>query len=155
MSYVRQSTENPYGFRPWGFSLSNNGLTANPATGMSKYIGDNFAIPTHGGGLGRLGSMRKYIASPFVLPTTGTQNPAGAAPYAWPGATGLADYEVDPSTLPPAPAGMQYNAQYHLVPIPQPNYTPWLIGGAAAIAAWWYFSKSRGSGTISLPFVKG
>ena len=148
MSYVLQSTANPYGFRPWGHALSTNGLTVNPNTGMSKYIGDRFAIPTSDGTLGRLGSMRKYIASPFAIPTTGTQDPLGASPYAWPSA-GMGDYTVDPSTLPPAPAGMQYNAQYQLVPIPQTDYTPWLWG-AAAIAAWWYFSK-KGGMKLSLP----
>jgi hypothetical protein len=119
MAYVRESTNNPLGWKPWGHQLSNNGL--------SKYIGDQFVIPTQPSG-----------------------NPLNQASYRF-GGLGMASYGIDPATVPPPPAGYQYDASYNLVPIPKPSATqqaesfltqPLVLLGLAG-AAWWYFSKKK------------
>jgi len=128
MAYVRHSTANPLGKRPWNFALSNNGL--------SRYYGASFAVPQP--------TLGKYISSPFVIPPT--QQVSGPPPWAG----GLGDYAVDPATMPPAPAGMQYDANYNLVPIPPPNpLVPIALLGGAGFAAWYFFLRKPKR--VSLP----
>jgi hypothetical protein len=171
MAYVQHSTANPLGKRPWKFATSNNGL--------SFYEGSAFVIPTSTTGnplnqpaynfagaagataLSPVNSMHprarrhqarrrartalgKYIGSSFVIPPT--QQVSGPPP--WQG--GLGDYAVDPATMPPAPAGMQYDANYNLVPIPPPSpLVPIGLLGAAGFAAWWFFLRKPKR--VSLP----
>jgi hypothetical protein len=162
VGYVLTSTNNPLGRKPWNFAVSNSGL--------SRYDQEQFVIPTvtvgnpltdplwsPGGGVG----LGRYNQAQFVIPTNTILNPeqtptwqpglgkyyGSRFPVPTAGMSGLlsrgqlGDYEVDPATLPPPPAGMQYNASYQLVPIPQPNYTPYYLLGLAALggAAWWYY----------------
>jgi hypothetical protein len=168
VGYVLTSTNNPLGRKPWNFSTSNSGLsrydqeqfvipgvtTGNPLTDP---LWTPFS-PSPASAGGRAG-MGRYNKAQFVIPTNTVLNPEQAPAWTPPGlgkyygssfpvpmggilSRGqLGDYEVDPATLPPAPAGMQYNAQYELVPIPKPNYTPYILLGLAAVggAAWWYY----------------
>lgn len=173
MGYVKTSTANPLGHKPWNFATSNNGLSrydqanfvipapssGNPLTnpqwrpGMGRYTAQPFVIPTHGmAGLLSRGHLGEYTAQNFVIPTS-TVLVGTAPPPPW-GRTGMGDYEVDPATLPPAPAGMQYNSAYQLVPIPKQSNTPLIIAGLlAAGAAFWYF-EGGGKKFFSAPKMK-
>jgi len=117
--FVRASTENPLGKRPWNFALSTNGL--------SFYEAAQFPVP--------------FVSRP---------------PRA-----GLGDFFVaDPRTLPPAPAGYQYQQSagaggvpaWTLVKTPPPPGPSPLLLLALAGGALWYFNRKKKS--ITLPVVK-
>lgn len=165
MPYIRHSTNNPLGKRPWRFATSNNGL--------SLYTASDFVIPgqTPGGSPENLPSfnwgaaapsvhpaarrhcarkrargMGKYIASNFVLPAALTYS--GPPPWQ----RGLGDYTVDPATMPAPPAGMQYDAGFNLIPIPPPSpLVPIALVGAAGFAAWYFLIRKQKMPRVSLP----
>lgn len=159
MAYKLESTENPLGHKPWSFATSNSGLRGLLSRGdLGRYNVANFVIPTNtilapnqtpiwnppGAGMGR------YDAASFVIPTSGSGDPLNAPRWQ----PGLGDYQVDPATLPPPPAGQMYNAQYQLVPVPQTNYTPWIVLGVAlAGGAAWYLYTHHKTPKMKLPVV--
>lgn len=178
MSYVKTSTANPLGHKPWQWKTSNNGLNRYDAAnfvlptstvgdplnapmwrgpGMGRYTAQPFQIPTHGlAGMLSRGRLGEYTAQSFEIPTSTVL--VGNPPPPW-GRSGMGDYEVDPATLPPAPAGMQYNAAYQLVPIPPPSNVPLILGAlAVAAGAYWYFEgggkKFFAPAKVKLPVVQ-
>lgn len=137
MSYVQNSTNNPYGRKPWNFSTSRSGL-AGCGVGCSSCSKCN-------------GGMNYYSAANFPVPTSSRRN-------------GLGDFQTDLSSLPPAPAGYQYvvppgSVIPQLQAIPQQPISPIdTIGGVAILlaGAWWTWSswKSSLSSASKLPVVQ-
>jgi hypothetical protein len=98
-------------------------------------------------------SLGKYIASSFPLPSDITYS--GPPPWSNGGMAGLGDYAVDPATMPAPPAGMQYDANYNLVPVAPAEPSPVASIGLLAVsgfAAWWLlFRKNQVTRGMSLP----
>lgn len=139
MAYKLESTENPLGHKPWSYALSNSGLNGLLSRGqLGVYDEASFVIPTN------------TILTPDQTPRW---NPPGLGKYYGSNfPVPMGDYQTDPSTLPPAPAGQMYNASYQLVPVPQASPVPWvLLGLLAAGGAYWYFTQKKAS--MKLPVV--
>ncbi|HWE00688.1 MAG TPA: hypothetical protein VG345_16670 [Bryobacteraceae bacterium] len=143
--YQRASTNNPLGFRPWNFATGRSGL--------AFYAAQKFPVPLNDGtpGLTFYGSQQFPVPMNDGTPGLGQ----GEADQAYTPASG---FQQDASTLPPAPAGYTYTLSPDgitsiLVPLPPPppNYTPYILLGAAGLAAYWWYTHQKKSRVMALP----
>ena len=177
MPYIRHSTANPLGKRPWRFATSNNGL--------SLYTAQNFVIPGQTSGNPLNQPAYNFGAAPLISAAGATSThpqqrkhcakmraraaragsgglgkyigsnfplpidvPATAPPWGG-GLSGLGDYAVDPASMPAPPPGMMYDANFNLVPAAPAAPSPVASIGllAATGFAAWWFLFRKGQAT--------